>query len=127
MTMIGSTIGAPRLILQAEGAALFAITIFAYAQTGASWWLFVLLFLTPDIFMLGYLANSQLGAASYNLAHTTVLPLALLALGHVLSMPALHGISLIWLAHIGFDRMVGYGLKYPDAFQHTHLGAAAKV
>ena len=30
-------------------------------------------------------------------------------------------IALIWLAHIGVDRLLGYGLKYPTGFKDTHL------
>ncbi len=114
----------PRPILQTEGAALFAISLYAFAQTGASWWLFAALILTPDLMMLGYLANPRLGAALYNLAHTTVLPLAMLAAAYITATPVPLAISLIWLAHIGMDRMVGYGLKYPDAFKHTHLSGS---
>jgi hypothetical protein len=117
----------PRLILQTEGAALFAISLFAYAHLGNGWWLFATLILFPDIFMFGYLSNPRLGAALYNLGHTTVLPLATLAAGYMLAMPTVAAISLIWLAHIGFDRMVGYGLKFPDAFGHTHLGTRSTL
>jgi hypothetical protein len=116
------TTGTPRLILQAEGAALFVAASFAFAHTGFSWWLFAALFLAPDILMLGYLANPRFGAALYNLAHTTLLPLAGLVLAYHFASPTLIAICLIWLAHIGFDRALGYGLKYPDAFKHTHLG-----
>jgi hypothetical protein len=28
----------------------------------------------------------------------------------------------IMLAHASMDRIFGYGLKYTDAFKHTHLG-----
>jgi hypothetical protein len=118
-----TTTGTPRLILQAEGAALFAISLFAFHHTGTSWWLFAALILAPDIFMAGYLANPRLGAQLYNLAHTTTLPLIGLALSFA-TAPAMLGVFLIWLAHIGLDRMLGYGLKYPDAFKHTHLGQA---
>jgi hypothetical protein len=27
----------------------------------------------------------------------------------------------IWLAHLGFDRLMAYGLKYDTAFKDTHL------
>jgi hypothetical protein len=114
--------GTPRLILRAEGAALLAAAAIAYAQTGQPWWMFAALFLAPDVFMLGYLAGPRAGAAAYNLAHTTIMPAALVAAGLALSMPLALAIGLIWLAHVGFDRLAGYGLKYPTAFRHTHLG-----
>ncbi len=112
----------PRQFLRVEGAALLAVATIAFQATGGSWWLFAALFLVPDVSMLGYLANKRLGALVYNLGHTTVLPLGLSALGYWMASPFAVSIGLIWLAHIGFDRVIGYGLKYGDDFQHTHLG-----
>jgi hypothetical protein len=111
----------PRLILQAEGAALFSAAAVAYAVQAANWWLFATLFLVPDVFMLGYLHNTRTGAAIYNLGHSTLIPLATFAAGWILSTEIVQAIGLVWLAHVGLDRMLGYGLKYPDAFKHTHL------
>jgi Domain of unknown function (DUF4260) len=122
--MTGTTTGWPRLILQAEGAALLGIATIAYAQTNAGWGMFALLFLVPDVAMLGYLRGPRPGAIFYNLAHSTIGPLALCLLGWIMSSVALSS-GLIWLAHVGFDRMLGYGLKYGDAFRHTHLSGQA--
>ena len=83
--------------------------------------LFTLLFLTPDLFMLGYLLNVRIGAATYNLAHTLTLPLALLLISHIQRWPLTAAIALIWITHIAFDRLLGYGLKYPTHFKDTHL------
>lgn len=115
--------GVPNLVLRAEGAALLAASAVAYGQTGADWGLFALLFLVPDVFMLGYLGGPRLGAAVYNLGHSTILPFIVIGLG--LMLPgALLSVGLIWMAHVGFDRAVGYGLKYASGFKHTHLSAA---
>jgi hypothetical protein len=122
-TASGAVHGLPRLILRGEGAALLAAAAATYAATDANWWLFAALFLAPDLFMLGYLADRRTGAAVYNIGHTTILPLALLALSLGTDASWLMAPALIWFAHIGFDRMVGYGLKYPDAFRSTHLGS----
>jgi len=114
--------GQPLAILRAEGLALFAASLFAYSQLDGSWLLLAALFLAPDLLMLGYLANPRVGPALYNVAHTTILPL-MTAVGAVLMGSTLAlSLSLIWIAHIGFDRMLGYGLKYPNAFGDTHLG-----
>ncbi len=83
--------------------------------------LFFLLFLWPDLFMLGYLANARLGAALYNLAHTEAFPLLLGAAAVFEDWRKVLSFALIWLAHIGFDRLLGYGLKYPTFFKDTHL------
>lgn len=111
----------PITLLRAEGAALLAFTLIAYAHSGGNWILFAVLLLAPDLSALGYLAGTSIGAACYNLAHTTVLPLALGAYAVLGGQTALLPFALIWLAHIGMDRLLGYGLKYPDSFTHTHL------
>ena len=118
----GAVQGMPGGILRLEGAALLVASVLAKAQFGQGWGLFAVLILAPDLSMIGYLRDPKLGAMVYNLAHMTVLPLTLLAVGWNWSMPLAVGLALTWLAHIGMDRAVGYGLKYNDAFKHTHLG-----
>jgi hypothetical protein len=118
----GFSFGSVNTLLRLEGAAALAVAVFAYAQADYSWTLFTLLFLAPDIAMLGYLANTRVGAATYNTFHTTLAPACALALGWFVGIPWLLSIGLIWIAHIGFDRAIGYGLKYPSAFKATHLG-----
>ena len=77
--------------------------------------------LVPDLFAAGYLGRTRLGAHLYNLAHSTLLA-ALMGLGWWQGRPLVLALGLVWLAHIGADRLLGYGLKYDDNFQHTHLG-----
>ena len=114
--------GAARKILRAEGFMLFAAAAGAYAHYGFGWGLFAALFLAPDLSFLAYLGGPKVGAAGYNALHTTIFPLALSALGFATATPAL-AIGLIWLAHIGFDRALGYGLKSASGFRDTHLSA----
>jgi hypothetical protein len=116
----GAVAGLPRLLLRAEGAAALAAGVYAYAQLGAGWGMFAALFLVPDLSMLGYLAGARIGAHSYNVAHSYLTP-AVLAIAGLVS-PALLPWAALWLAHIGFDRALGYGLKYTTAFGDTHLG-----
>jgi hypothetical protein len=123
----GVVTAAPKAILRLEGAAVLAAASAAYAQVGTGWVLFALLFLVPDVSMLGYLIGRRFGAVTYNLGHSYILPVTLGALGVVLSQPLSVALSLIWVAHIGFDRMLGYGLKYTTAFGHTHLGVVGKL
>jgi hypothetical protein len=118
----GTVTGVPRRWLRLEGAVLVAGSLIAYSATGQHWWLVPLTLLLPDAAMVGYLRGSRLGAQLYNLAHSTVLPAAMIGLGWWQARPLLLALGLIWLAHIGFDRLLGYGLKYDDHFQHTHLG-----
>src|ERR1700689_4884322 len=111
----------PRWLLHLEGASIFALTLVLYRAGHFHWWLFALLLLTPDLFMLGYVLNTKIGSAFYNLVHTSSVPILLLVVAIVAPLPVLEPCALIWLAHIGFDRMLGYGLKYPTRFQDTHL------
>lgn len=110
------------LTLQMEGLAIGTAAVVAFAQSGSSWLLFALLILAPDLAMLGYLAGNRVGAFFYNLAHSYLLPLALVAAGIALQNSVLIQVALIWIAHIGFDRAIGYGLKYAAGFKETHLG-----
>jgi hypothetical protein len=111
----------PALLLRTEEAILLLLTLFAYQHLHASWLLFAILFLTPDLFMLGYLLNTRAGAAAYNLAHTLTLPLTLLLASYIQHWRLALELALIWTAHIAFDRLLGYGLKYPTYFKDTHL------
>jgi len=112
---------APKWLLRAEGAGTFLICVVVYALRGYSWWLFLALCLLPDLSMLGYLRDVKLGTRLYNLVHTEVLPI-LLGLAGLFFVRGALACALIWLAHIGFDRMIGAGLKYPTRFSDTHLG-----
>ena len=110
--------------LRLEGAVLLTVSVLLYALYGGGWLLFFGLLLLPDIAMLGYLGGTRLGAATYNLFHAYPLPALLLGVALLTPNPLLLSLSLIWFAHIGMDRLLGYGLKYPDAFKHTHLSGA---
>ena len=111
----------PAILLRIEEATLLLLTLFAYQHLHASWLLCAILFLTPDLFMLGYLINTRVGAATYNLAHTLTLPLALLLASYIEHWHLASTLALIWTAHIALDRLLGYGLKYPTFFKDTHL------
>ena len=111
----------PPVLLRIEEAALLLATILLYQHYHFSWLLFAILFLTPDLFMLGYLMNVRAGAAFYNLVHTLTVPLALLFVSYLQHWTLATSIALIWTAHIAFDRLLGYGLKYPTFFKDTHL------
>jgi hypothetical protein len=113
---------APIALLRAEGLVLLAAAGAAYAYQGHPAWLFALAFLLPDIAMLGYLRGSRLGAALYNLGHTTLLAAPIAFAGWIMAASLPEALGLIWLGHIGFDRLMGYGLKQASAFGDTHLG-----
>ncbi len=111
----------PRLLLHLEGLAVLVAAIVCYGYQGYGWLAFILLLLVPDVTMVGYLVNNQPGSIVYNLGHTYSLPLLLGVLSLIFNAPLGLQLALIWLAHIGMDRMVGYGLKYEAGFKETHL------
>ena len=114
--------GGPRLLLRLEGLTLFLGAIVAFSMTEQPWWLFALLILVPDLSMAGYLAGSRVGALVYNAVHVTLGPIVLTVVGLLLGDLPVLGVAMIWLAHIGIDRALGYGLKYDNGFGFTHLG-----
>lgn len=124
----GAVTGGVRTLLRLEGLGLLVLAVLLYANTNLSWLAFAVFFLAPDVSFLGYLAGPRVGAIAYNIAHDTFIPIMLVVGGYFLA--ANHIVlatALIWLAHIGFDRALGYGLKYEAGFGFTHLGRVGKV
>src|ERR671911_456457 len=117
----GMVTGLPRVLLRSEGAAVLVMAVMLYGRQGQSWWLFLALLAAPDLGLLGYLAGARAGAVAYDLTHT-YLPPAVLGLGGVLGGSGLAvSVALIWFGHIGMDRALGLGLRYPDRSRHSHL------
>jgi hypothetical protein len=118
----GVVTGAPRRWLLLEGLVLLAGALIAFAALGQPWWLVPAAILAPDIAMTGYAAGTRPGAHLYNLTHATPLPAIMLGAGYWQDNRLVMALALIWLAHIGLDRLLSTGLKYNDRFTHTHLG-----
>lgn len=110
-----------KTLLSLEGLVVMGTSIYLYFSAGSGLLMFLLLFLVPDLAMVGYLFNKNIGAKLYNIFHTYILPLALYVVGHLMSKTILTSIALIWIAHIGMDRLIGFGLKYETDFKDTHL------
>lgn len=118
----GAARGGPAVLLRLEGLAAAALACIAYSHFGGSWGWFAALFLVPDLSMLGYLISRRVGAVTYNAAHSTLGGIAVAATGVALGENTLLLAASIWIAHVGADRALGYGLKYATAFGDTHLG-----
>ncbi len=125
-TTAGAATGGMRTLLRLEGLALFVGMTLLYAVWDGSWWVYAILFLAPDLSFLGYLAGARPGAMLYNAAHSYLAPMALITSGLALASPLVLSVAMIWLAHIGFDRALGFGLKYFAGFSFTHLGRIGK-
>lgn len=115
-----------KLTLKLEELAMFLLGIFAFSLLDFAWWWFLVLFLAPDIGMLGYLFGNRTGALLYNLFHHKGLAILIWVLGFSLENQIFQLIGVILFAHASFDRMLGYGLKYETGFKFTHLGEIGK-
>lgn len=116
-----SWLARPGTLLRIEGGVLLVMSVLLYWVNGGSWVLFGLLVLAPDVLMLGYLLGAGVGAAAYNSVHNYALPAGLAAFGVVGDSSLAVSVALVWFAHIGMDRLIGYGLKYASGFKDTHL------
>jgi hypothetical protein len=122
----GAATGGVRTLLRLEGVALFAGMTLLYGLWDGSWWIYVILFLAPDLSFAAYLLGPRVGAIVYNAAHSYLAPVALMTAGFAIASPLMLSLAMIWLAHIGIDRALGYGLKYESGFAFTHLGRIGK-
>ena len=109
-------------LLKLEELFLFGLALFLFSQLDYGWGWYALLFLAPDLSMVGYLANPRVGSWTYNVIHHKGLAVALYVLGSLLTIPWLMFAGTLLLGHSSLDRVFDYGLKYPDSFQATHLG-----
>ncbi|WP_078380091.1 DUF4260 domain-containing protein [Sutcliffiella halmapala] len=110
-----------KILLHLEGAFILLISLYFYSSQQFSWLVFAIFLLAPDLAMVGYLKNNKFGAIIYNLFHTYCFPIVIIIFGIFLKNDLLLQFGLIWSAHIGMDRMFGYGLKNPTNFKDTHL------
>ena len=109
-------------ILKLEELAMFLISIYFFSLLDFAWWWYLALFLAPDLGMLGYILNAKTGALSYNLLHHKGIAIGCYLLGIYYNSELLQLSGIILFGHASFDRILGYGLKYPDSFHNTHLG-----
>jgi len=122
----GTVTGGVRTLLRLEGLTLFAGMTLLYVVWDGSWWVYAIPFLAADLSFAAYLSGPKVGAIVYNAAHSYMLAVSLMVAGFGLSSPLTLSIAMIWMAHIGIDRALGYGLKYSAGFGFTHLGRIGK-
>ncbi|HEV7347634.1 DUF4260 domain-containing protein [Telluribacter sp.] len=109
-------------LLKTEEAAQWALSIFLFSQLPYAWWWYPALILLPDLSMAGYAFNTRVGAILYNFFHHKALGIAVGVLGFGTGNALLMLTGIILFGHSAMDRMLGYGLKYPDHFKNTHMG-----
>ena len=108
--------------LKVEELAMFMLSLFLFTQLDFAWWWYLALFLSPDIGFIGYVVNAKIGAILYNIFHHKGIAILFYLIGIYTHNQVLQLIGIIILGHASFDRVLGYGLKYYDSFNHTHLG-----
>ncbi len=113
-------------LIKLEEAFMFGITIFLFSKLDYVWWVYPALLFTPDLSMLGYLGGTKLGTITYNFVHHKALGISIYIIGILSANPGVQLAGLILFGHSSMDRMFGYGLKYTDSFQNTHLGFIGK-
>jgi len=123
----GTVRGGVRWLLRGEALAIMVATTVAFFASGASPWLYAVVFFMPDLSFAAYTISARIGAAAYNAVHSYILAVLLGGLGWLLGVDLLWQVALILGAHAGFDRSLGYGLKYASGFGHTHLGSIGKA
>ena len=125
--MTGIATGGVRTLLRLEGAGVLAAAVACYAQYGAGWGWFAACLLLPDLAFIAYLAGARVGAIAYNATHSYLGAVVCLVIGVLAAAPAWLAAGLIWCAHIGMDRALGYGFKYARGFGYTHLGLIGRT
>jgi len=113
-------------LLKIEELFMLGFSLFLFSRHDLSLGWLALLFLTPDLSMIGYLINTRFGAWMYNLIHHRGMGASLYMLGVLLSNSTLIFAGILLFAHSSFDRVFGYGLKHEDSFHNTHLGKIGK-
>lgn len=111
-----------KALLRVEELFLFVLAVYLFGRLGYPWWIYLVLLLTPDLSMVAYAGGPRIGAIVYNIVHLRALAIGLYLVGALAGTAALQLAGLVLLGHSSLDRVFGFGLKYPDAFAHTHLG-----
>lgn len=112
-----------RTLLRVEEAFLFLLSVWLFGRLDVAWWWYPALFLAPDVSMAGYVVGPRVGAATYNFFHHRGVAVGTLLLGFLAAVPLVATVGTVLLGHGAVDRILGFGLKYPDAFSSTHLGS----
>ncbi len=112
-----------KILLKMEEISMLILSIYVSLSLGYDWWVFILFLFTPDISMLGYLLGKRAGALLYNVLHYKFLAVLIAIIGFAYHINELAFAGAVLFGHSSFDRIFGYGLKYPKGFRFTHLGA----
>ncbi len=116
-----------RNFTRVEELLLAVLAFYLFLSLPVAWWWFFVLLLAPDLSMVGYLFGPAAGGILYDLVHHRGVSVLLFIAGGLLGAAWLQAAALIMFGHSSLDRVLGYGLKYLDSFQHTHLGMIGRA
>lgn len=105
---------------------MFGLSAYALYSFQVEWGWYLILFLGPDISMLGYLAGNKAGAFTYNLFHHKGIAVIIFIAGLLLPHFIMQITGIVLFGHASMDRTLGYGLKTAEGFKYTHLGIIGK-
>lgn len=108
--------------IKLEELAMLILSIILFYRLEYSFWWYLALFFVPDVSFLGYIVSPKIGAFFYNLLHHKGIAIILYLVGLYFSNNLIQLIGIVFFGHSCFDRILGYGLKYSDSFNNTHLG-----
>ena len=115
-----------KTLVRIEELAIVIGSYYIALYLGIDWWIYPAVFFLPDLSMLGYLFNPKVGAWVYNLFHHRAIAVLLGLVGVLTHESFLQFSAMLLMGHISLDRLLGYGLKYSNSFQNTHLGWIGK-
>jgi len=104
-----------KTLTRLEELALVLLSFYLFLALDYAWWWFPLLFFLPDVSMIGYLINPQVGALTYNLVHHKALAVVLYLLGSLIQLPGLQLAGLVLFGHSSLDRLLGFELQQPTS------------
>lgn len=115
-----------KLTIKLEESFMLVICIYALYLLKVDWWYYPIMFLGPDISMLGYLFGNKAGATIYNIFHHKGIAILVFSSAIITHSWLAEVAGIILFGHSSMDRMMGYGLKYFKGFKYTHLSEIGK-
>lgn len=100
-----------KTLVKLEEFAFVVLSFYLFLALDYAWWWFPALFFVPDVSLIGYLINRNIGATTYNVIHHKALAVLLYLLGGFIRWPGLQLAGLVLFGHSSLDRALGFELR----------------
>jgi hypothetical protein len=100
-----------KTLIKLEELTLVVLSFYLFLGLDYAWWWFPLFFFLPDVSLLGYAINQNVGAITYNVLHHKALAVMFYLLGSFAQFPGLQVTGLVLFGHSSFDRLLGFELQ----------------